>query len=129
MRRTLGMAFSSVMIPWDRHRQHPNQGGDMGHVYLWRYVEGTKNFSGWHLTADAEGCEQALAILASLDRERTVAITPPTPAILQVPGNRGGAARWWSPRRLTLVPGTLWRVEASADWVRLVVGTAKVQEL
>jgi hypothetical protein len=78
-----------------------------GRLYLWRYTENTRNYSGWHLTAD-DVCCQSLADLigrmlsARWGSQKTLAVTPPTKEVLGVPNNRGGRARWEAPGGLLL---------------------------
>ncbi len=66
----------------------------IGKLYLWRYKHAlSRNYPGWHLTADKAGCENLTALLdalaqASSASNRTLAITRPTDAILSVANNR-----------------------------------------
>jgi len=76
-----------------------NKWKQSGKVYLWKYKENTKNYPGWHLHADDEGCASLLILIDSMKKaqfpsERTLNIKPPTPKILMVPNNRGGKAKW-----------------------------------
>ena len=38
-----------------------------GIISLWRYTENSRNYSGWHLTADAAGCASLLELLPPVD--------------------------------------------------------------
>ncbi len=61
-----------------------------GNIYLWRYKDDAKRFSGWHMTADDEGA-RSLARLVDLflasgtDAKRTIRLTIPTDRELRVP--------------------------------------------
>ena len=73
-----------------------------GAVYLWTYVESSRSYEGWHLTADAAGCQSLLAAIDALATTGSMAIPtlPPTAAILSVPNYRRSAVR--SAARLTV---------------------------
>ena len=76
-----------------------------GNVSLWYYTENERNYPGWHLTADAAGCESLIALLDALAVDgipafRAVEIKPPSKAQLGVPNNKGGLADWRSPSKL-----------------------------
>lgn len=66
-----------------------------------------RNYAGWHVTADADGCASLLALLDELaasdgPNTRVLSVESPTPAILSVPNNRSGASLSPSRLRLTL---------------------------
>ena len=76
-----------------------------GSVMLWRYSENQRNFPGWHLTANADGCTSLIALLDAFAADaapgsRTLTITTPTQAALAVPNNRSAA--WVAPAKLRL---------------------------
>ena len=70
-----------------------------GHFYLWKYEENTRNYPGWHMHADKEGC---CGLTELIDRmlesqwgsQKILDVTPPTARVLSVPNNRGREARW-----------------------------------
>ena len=74
-----------------------------GRICLWRYRERTRNYPGFHLSADHQGAGQLLALLGNLRKARTpqlasVTLDPPTAAVLAVPDNRGASVsgyRYW----------------------------------
>lgn len=77
-----------------------------GTVSLWRYRDNARNFPGWQLTADAEGCASLLTLLDALHTEgagasRTLQLSAPGPAQLAVPNNRD--ARWVAPQTMRLI--------------------------
>lgn len=66
-------------------------------IFLWRYRENRKNYPGYHLTANLEGCIQLLEILDVHERAREtvrtkVSLSAVTPKILSVPANTPGNA-------------------------------------
>ena len=68
-----------------------------GRICLWRYREHSRNYPGFHLSADRPGCAQLLTLLGSLAKARTpqignVVLDPVTAAVLAIPNNRGGHA-------------------------------------
>lgn len=78
-----------------------------GRLYLWRYLEGARNFPGWHLSADETAAHNLAALVdlmaaAPFSSEKLLVVTAPTPAVLRVPNNRGGRARWEAPSALLL---------------------------
>ena len=64
-----------------------------GTISLWRYLDNTRSFPGWHFSADDAGCASMLALLDALflDPEgttRTLQLTAPSAEVLSVPNNR-----------------------------------------
>lgn len=87
--------------------ENVNRWKQQGHVYFWRYVEGTRNFPGWHLTADKIFCDGFADLIDRMLRspynsQKSLTVALPTEAVLSVPTNRGGAAGWKAPKRLIL---------------------------
>ena len=74
-----------------------------GRICLWRYRERTRNYPGFHLSADHTGATQLIARLASLAKARAgqianVTLDPPTADVLAIPNNRDAsvaAYRHW----------------------------------
>jgi len=78
-----------------------------GSLYLWRYLENTRNFPGWHLSADDLFCQSFAdltekMLAARWNSQKTLLVTPPSSRILNVPNNRGGEAQWKSAQSLLL---------------------------
>ncbi len=111
-----------------------------GRLYLWRYTENTRNYPGWHLTAD-DACCHSLADLiermlsARWSSQKPLVLTPPTKEVLRVPNNRGGEARWKSPAGLILkypkgkVGDEHIALETNIDTIILSVGKLKLELL
>lgn len=80
-----------------------------GRVCVWRYRERSSNYPGFHLSADRHGCDQLLALLATLANARTpqianVALDPVTPAVLAVPNIRDAAVSTYRHWELVVDP-------------------------
>lgn len=71
-----------------------------GTISLWRYIENQRNFPGWQLNADGEGCASLIELIDVLrgnpGDERTLRLSAPTPRQLAVPNNR--TAPWIAPQ-------------------------------
>jgi hypothetical protein len=70
-------------------------------IYLWRYHENRRNYPGFHLTADAQGCALLIAALevsstTTIDRTNRFELSRATSSVLSVPNNRGGTATFSS---------------------------------
>ena len=110
-----------------------------GRVFLWRYVENTRNYPGWHLTADAVGARSLLELTslmraASWPSRTTIDLTRPTEAILKVPNNRDGEARWVGATRLCIrsapeLSPTHWDIRQVDDTVELRPGSEMLAQL
>lgn len=78
-----------------------------GLISLWRYTQNERNYPGWHLSADAAGCESLALLLQSLVVDghaatRTVLLEAPNARTLSVPNNLGGHANYETPEKLRL---------------------------
>ncbi len=79
--------------------ENVNKWKQEGRLYLWRYIENTQNYPGWHLTADDTCCHSLADLIermlaARWSSQKSLVVTPPTKEVLSVPNNRGGAAIW-----------------------------------
>ena len=64
-------------------------------IHLWLYRENRRNFPGYHLSADAEGCARLSSVFASLSRAidhrvEKISLMPVTVEALRVPNNSSG---------------------------------------
>jgi len=101
-----------------------------GCISLWRYTENERNYPGWHLNADPDGCHSLQALLEALAADgggsRTVTLTDPTPSQLGVPNNQSGRAAWVAPAKLRVVFSATpseWSFTADLDPAVLTVGS------
>jgi hypothetical protein len=94
-------AIESIATDFDFHRNNMNTGDGFkrfrshewrqgGRVSLWRYASPNRNYDGWHLTADAQARASLMALIDAMlvdgpGATRSICITPPTKAMLDVP--------------------------------------------
>lgn len=125
--------------PWKQNMV--NQWRQKGEMSLWTYTRNIKNFPGWHLSADHQGCVSFLDLCERMMKmtcssERTIVIRRPTVDILMVPGNQGGYATWRYPERLKLrylqdsASQDVWHIEEVAESnVLLTLGVQHLNNL
>jgi len=110
-----------------------------GTVYLWRYREHVRDFPGWHMTADAEGCASLLELLDAFKRARwscdaLVHLTPPTDEILSLANQWVREARRHAQQRLRLkypkekVAEDFWSLTADGCEAALLIGRSRMDE-
>ena len=99
-----------------------------GSVFAWRYLEGTRNFPGWHLTFDPPGLrsfEDLFRRMAGAEAGalRSVRVTPPTRKVLGIPNN--GRASVMAAERMRVVkvePAQVWSITATEAEVTISGG-------
>lgn len=107
-----------------------------GRVCLWRYRARARNYPGFHLSADPDGCTQLLALLRNLAKARTpqigtIVLDRVTPADLSIPNNGDDVAsytRW----ELVVDPGfdpEHLRFSVINDRVRTELSTVQVESV
>jgi hypothetical protein len=102
-----------------------------GSISLWYYTENEHNYPGWHLNANATGCESIIALFGAfvtdgVTASRTVAIIPPSKTQLAVPNNKSGLAAWQAPSKLRVVfscTPTDWSFPPNAEVAIFTVGS------
>jgi hypothetical protein len=108
---------------------------NMGRLYVWMYPETTRNYAGWHLTADPVGCARLVEAIDGLSRgalnePQVFTVLPATPAVLAVPNNRRAKARWPGKLRLALaVEPRHFSLEERDDVLTITAGRARLEEL
>lgn len=99
-----------------------------GFIMLWRYTDNLRNFPGWHLTANAEGCASLITLLDAFATDgvpgsRTLIITAPTRANLAVPNNRSAASVAPTKLRISFTAvSSQWFFPESTDPAELSIG-------
>lgn len=78
-----------------------------GHIYLWKYLVNTRNYPGWHLTANETFYHSFSELIkrmkaAQFNCQKSLKVTSPTKEILSIPSNRVGEAEWEAPKNLIL---------------------------
>jgi hypothetical protein len=120
--------------------ENVNKWTQQGHIYLWQYVENTRNYPGWHLTADEIFCNSFADLIermvtAKYSCQKSLNVTSPTREILNVPNNKGGQAKWKSPKLLILkhqknnIPDDYFSLEESEGMVIISAGRQKLESL
>jgi len=105
-----------------------------GRIYLWRYLENTRNYPGWHLAFDREGGISLLGLLSLMkttieNSNRTITLSPPTADVLAIPNNRrskieskGKLRIHWEPQNRNR-----WLIEEAEDEVTMILGPSVLQ--
>lgn len=62
-------------------------------ICVWRYLDNEKNFPGYHLSADVEGCLYMQERIRDPWERSSILLVPPDSEVLLVPNNQGGTAR------------------------------------
>jgi len=89
VRRICELGFCSTETFFARYSDFPAMS-----AHIWRYQENQRNYPGYHMSADANGCADLLAWLRNPKRKPVFRLQPVTQEILNVPNNRNGAARF-----------------------------------
>lgn len=69
-------------------------------ICIWRYLDNTRNYPGYHLSADAAGCREIRQRLSRIRGSAVLSLTAPDAGVLSVPNNQGGCARYLAGRML-----------------------------
>jgi hypothetical protein len=112
----------------------------VGDLWLWRYLQNTRNYPGWNLAANQLGWESLFELLGRMVSSpwacrREISASRPAARILAVPNNPDGSVGLESPPCLILevprgrVGDRQWRLEAEPKGVALEVGTSRLAEL
>lgn len=105
-----------------------------GRLYVWRYADPSRNWRGWHFTADPAGCRSVRNLLDRMHggepSHRTLRIEKVTDAILNVPnygrktaGNFGRLRIAYRPEREDL------QLSAEGDLLIMTVGHRRLRKL
>lgn len=99
-----------------------------GHIALWRYKERNRNYEGWHLTADAGGCESLSALIEAMavdgsGASRSIGIKRPTRAMRSVPRSPEWAITVPSAWQISVGSEVSeWRFPETSEYAELRVG-------
>ncbi|HWB20940.1 MAG TPA: hypothetical protein VG711_11615 [Phycisphaerales bacterium] len=109
----------------------------VGNVYVWRYKGHTRNYEGWHMTADRAACTSLLELLALMtssdySAKVRVELTMPGPMQLGIP-NAALKHRPAKEIQISYAPRKMnadhWHLVESKDALFLEVGRAMLCEL
>jgi hypothetical protein len=62
-------------------------------AHIWRYQDNRRNYPGYHLSADFDGCDALLRWLRRMDNGLEFRLKPVTPEVLGIPNNQHGSAK------------------------------------
>jgi hypothetical protein len=63
-------------------------------THIWRYLDNQRNYPGYHLSGDVEGCNALLSWLRRPEPRPAFRLQPVTTQVLGVPNNQGGLAAY-----------------------------------
>lgn len=108
-----------------------------GSTYVWRYVDNSRNFPGWHVVLDGFARDSLSELLSAFIEDsqslhRTISVTRPTERALVIPNNRGGHARYLAPSKIRLEfdpnDPQSWLLESQQDTLVWKIGRKGVEE-
>lgn len=78
-----------------------------GKVYTWKYLENSKNYSGWNFTVDETAGGNLVELLNLMKQcewssRKEIQISKPTENQIKVPNNQNGSAKWKTVSKLIL---------------------------
>ena len=121
----------------NQYASRAHQWNQRGQIYLWRYLENQRNYPDWSLSLDPLALESLRVLFRFLHEDetrchRTLVSSEPTAAILRVPNNRGGTARFTSPGKIRLyfdpAAEVGWKLAESGDPLQWQLGPSGLAE-
>lgn len=107
-----------------------------GSISLWHYEGFPKNYCGYHLTADAEGCRFLSGLFerfreAKYPARKRILLDPPTPDQLKIPNcsRKCVPARWVEFRFRREFDKDHWQITENEGAVTIETGEAGLSEL
>ena len=105
-----------------------------GRIFVWRYAEPNRSWSGWHFTGDPTGCRSLRDLLARMSggiaRYRTLDLAPVTQPILAVPNYGHDIKGCFEKLRIEFLPEFPdLRMETDANSLTMTVGESRVRDL
>ena len=109
-----------------------------GKVYVWKYLENSRNYPGWNFTVDKTGSRSLLELLDLMKRcewssRKEIQISNPTENQIKVPNNQKGNAKWKTVSKLILsskkvAEKELWKVIENETEIEIQFGENKLIE-
>ncbi len=109
-----------------------------GKVYLWEYSENDRNYPGWNMTVNNEAAQSLDKLLDLMDSSefpssKSIELTIPTQAQLNVPNNRKGEANFKTIKTLKLCfkkfdDQELWETKRNRNELEIRFGAKKLKE-
>lgn len=110
-----------------------------GKIYIWKYLENSRNYPGWNITADKIGGENLLELIDLMktckwSSKKSIQTIEPSNNQLNVPHNRNGRAEWKSARNLTLnlkkeIEPDFWEVIDNENDIEIILGKNSLLKL
>lgn len=103
-----------------------------GKIYIWKYLENSRNYPGWNITTDKIGGENLLELIdlmkiCNWSSKKSIKTIEPSNNQLNVPNNRNGRAEWKSAQNLTLnlnkeIEPDFWEVIDKENDIEILLG-------
>lgn len=110
-----------------------------GKIYLWKYLENSKNYPGWNITVDKTGGDNLLELINLMktcewSSKKSIQIFKPNQEQLNVPNNKNGKAEWKSTQNLILnlkkeVEPDFWEVIDKGNDIEILLGNNSLLKL
>jgi hypothetical protein len=111
----------------------------LGKVYVWKYLENSRNYPGWNFTVDKIASASLLELLDLMKNcewssSKEIEISNPTENQIKVPNNQKGSAKWKTVSKLILsskknTDKELWKVIEKETAIEIQFGENKLIEL
>jgi len=110
-----------------------------GKIYVWKYIENSRNYPGWNFTADKKASESFTELFRLMQScawssKKEIKTTIPTEIQIKIPNNRNGIAKWKSVSKLSIClkkidDKNFWKIMEKEDEVEIHFGENKIVEL
>jgi hypothetical protein len=108
-----------------------------GGVYIWKYADNDRNYSGWNMTVDDLASQKLSQLLDMMEKcewstSKKVLTTKPTTKEISVPNNRDGRFKWTTKSKVVLSLKTnetpdYWTMIETIDELEISFGIEKLQ--
>lgn len=110
-----------------------------GKIYIWKYLENSRNYPGWNITTDKIGGESLLELIDLMitckwSSKKTFQTMEPNKNQLNVPNNKNGKAEWKSVQNLTLnlkkeIEPDFWEIIDKGNEIEISLGNNSLLKL
>ena len=78
-----------------------------GNIYIWKYLDNSRNYPGWNFTADKKACNSLLELLKLMQlcewsSKKEIKTSEPKISQFKIPNNQNGEAKWQTSMKLIL---------------------------
>ena len=109
-----------------------------GGVYIWKYIENDRNYSGWNMTVDNSASQELSLLFDMMNKcdwstSKKILTTRPTDKEISVPNNRNGIAKWITKSKIIFSLKTsktldYWVITETSDELEISFGKEKLKE-